>query len=121
MKLTLVQVGTFVNKFKRLGLTDEDLQALEQQIMENPDAGVVMTGTGGVRKIRFAPPSWNTGSSGATRVCYALFATINTVYLLTMFGKNQQANLTAEEKQIVKAWMTRTKKWLATQRDERKT
>jgi hypothetical protein len=83
--------------------------------MESPDAGVVMAGTGGVRKIRFAPPSWNTGKSGATRVCYALFAAFDTVYLLTMFGKNRQANLTADEKKNVRTWMTRTKSWLGAQ------
>ncbi len=109
MKLTLIQVSTFVAKFKKLGLTDEDLQALEKQVMERPEPGDVMVGTGGVRKIRFAPPSWNTGKSGATRVCYALFTTIDTVYLLTIFGKNQQANLTAIEKSAISAWMTRTK------------
>jgi hypothetical protein len=110
VKLTLIQVATFVAKFRKLGLTDEDLQALERQIMDNPEAGAVMAGTGGVRKIRFAPPSWNTGKSGATRVCYALFTTIDTVYLLTMFRKNQQENLSADEKAAVKAWMERTKK-----------
>ena len=110
MKLTLIQVATFVGKAKRLGLSDEDLQALERQIMENPEGGDVVAGTGGVRKIRFAPPSWNTGKSGATRVCYALFSVIETVYLLTIFGKNEQANLTAAEKAGIKAWMTEIKK-----------
>ena len=62
-----------------------------------------MAGTGGVRKIRFAPPSWNMGKSGTTRVCYALFVNIDTVYLLTMFGKNQKANLTADEKASIRA------------------
>jgi hypothetical protein len=71
-----------------------------------------MAGTGGVRKIRFAPPSWNTGKSGATRVCYAMFTIVDTVYLLTMFRKNQQENLTAGEKAEIKAWMDRTKEWL---------
>lgn len=121
VKLTLIQVATFVKKFRKLGLTDEDLEALERQIMDHPDAGVVMAGTGGVRKIRFAPPSWNTGKSGATRVCYALFATIDTVYFLTVFGKNKQANLTADERKTIKAWMMRTKRWLGDEPDERTT
>jgi hypothetical protein len=44
VKLTLIQVATFVAKFRKLGLTDEDLQALERQIMDNPEAGAVMAG-----------------------------------------------------------------------------
>lgn len=110
MKLTLIHVAAFVAKFRKLRLTDEDLQELERMVMENPEAGDVMAGTGGVRKIRFAPPSWNKGKSGATRVCYALFAKIDTVFFLTLFGKNEQANLSAEEKASVKAWMTHVKK-----------
>lgn len=88
--------------------------------MENPKAGAVVAGTGGVRKMRFAPPSWNAGRSGATRVCYALFATIDTVFLLTMFLKNQQANLTAEEKKAIRTWMTQAKKSLETKPGRKK-
>ncbi|HZK81588.1 MAG TPA: hypothetical protein VFC46_10985 [Humisphaera sp.] len=112
MKLTLVQVAEFAFRWKSLRLKDADLQALEQEIMRNPAAGDVMAGTGGVRKILFAPPSWNTGKSGATRVCYALFASIDAVYLLTIFGKNEQANLTAAERAATKKLMTAMKKLL---------
>ena len=45
--MTFRQMPTFAARWKRLGLTDEDLQALEEQIMENPDAGDVMRNTGG--------------------------------------------------------------------------
>jgi len=70
MWLTFIQLAPFVVAWRRLGLTDEDLSALEQLIMHRPEAGAVMQGTGGVRKLRFAPPSWHMGKSGATRVCY---------------------------------------------------
>ena len=71
MRFSFAQVVVFVARWRKLRLTDEDLQALERQIAADPDAGDVMRGTGGVRKLRFAPPSWNTGKSGAARVCYA--------------------------------------------------
>lgn len=41
-----------------------DLQALERILIANPDAGDVIPGTGGLRKLRFAPPSWHTGKRG---------------------------------------------------------
>ena len=97
MKLTFIQTAFFVAKWRRLGLTDEDLQALEAEIMERPNAGVVMRGGGGVRKMRFAPPSWNTGKSGATRVCYIVFAEAAHCYLFSLFPKNEQPNLSAAE------------------------
>lgn len=65
--------------------------------MEKPDGGAAMSGTGGIRKLRFAPPSMNTGKSGATRVCYAIiFADI--CYLFTIFAKNEMPNLSAADK-----------------------
>jgi hypothetical protein len=110
LKFTLIQIAEFVSRWKALKLADEDLQALEKQIMDNPLAGAVIAGTGGVRKIRFAPPSWNRGKSGAARVCYALFADIGAVYLVTIFGKKENANLGAADKQAARRWMAGIKK-----------
>lgn len=73
--------------------------------MDNPESGVVMAGTGGLRKIRFAPPSWNTGKSGATRVCYALFSGAATAYLVALFAKKEKPNLSDAEKATAKKWM----------------
>ena len=99
MTLTFAQPASFVAEWRRLRLTDEDLSALESQIMERPQAGAVMSGTGGLRKIRFAPPSWHRGKSGSTRVCYVVFAEAAYCYLLMIFAKNEQANLSRAQKQ----------------------
>jgi len=48
--------------------------------------------------VRFAPPSRHTGKSGAFRVAYAYFRTGETIYLLTLFGKNEQENFSAAQK-----------------------
>lgn len=98
MTLAFAQVATFVAKWKRLKLTDEDLQALESQIMENPDAGDVMQGTGGIRKVRFSPPSWHAGKRGAARVCYITIVDAGFCYLLTLFAKSEKGNLTRQER-----------------------
>ena len=84
-------------------LTDDDLRALEVTLMERPDAGAVMKGTGGLRKLRFAPPSWSVGKSGAMRVCYVHFPAYDRLYLVTLFAKNEQENLTAAERKAVRA------------------
>jgi hypothetical protein len=81
------------------------LSALESVLVDNPDAGDVMAGTGGVRKVRFAPPSRHTGKSGAFRVAYAYFRLGQTVYLLTIFAKNEQENFTAAQKAKFKTLM----------------
>ncbi len=74
-------------------------------LMDNPDAGAVMAGTGGVRKVRFAPPSRHMGRSGAFRVAYAFFRAGETTYLLALFGKNEQENFTAAQKAEFKELM----------------
>jgi hypothetical protein len=105
MRRTFIQLSRFVAKWRSLKLTDADLSALESLLMGNPDAGEVMAGTGGVRKVRFAPPSRHTGKSGAFRVAYAYFHIGETVYLLAIFGKNEQENFTAAQKAELKAMM----------------
>jgi len=71
-----------------------------------------MKGTGGLRKVRFAPPSWHTGKSGAARVCYAHFAVFDTVSFVTLFAKKDQANLTRAERNDVAAVLQRVRQGL---------
>lgn len=98
MHLTFVQLARFESRWARLKLTDEDLRALEQVLLRNPEAGAVVPGTSGLRKVRFAPPSRHVGKSGAFRVCYIYFRMAQAVYLLAIYPKNEQANLTSQEK-----------------------
>lgn len=103
VNLTFAQTTVYVSDWKRLGLTDDDSQALEALLLANPRAGAVVPGAGGVRKVRFAPPSWRTGKRGAARVIYAYFVAAEVVYLLLAYGKNEQANFTPREKKQVAA------------------
>jgi hypothetical protein len=107
MRLTLVQLSAFVAKWKRLGLTDEDLQALEGTLVENPASGALIPGTGGLRKLRFAPPSWRAGKRGAARVVYAYVVIGQAVYLFTLYGKNEQSDLTPDEKRVFRRVLRR--------------
>ena len=71
--LSFVYLGSFLDDWVDLGLGEPDLEALEKLIMDRPEVGVVMPGTGGLRKVRFASTKGNKGKSGSERVCYALF------------------------------------------------
>lgn len=98
MHLTFIHYAAFTSRWRQFRLTDEDLQALEQQLLKQPEAGDVMQGTGGLRKVRFAPPSLHTGKSGAFRVGYVYFRMAEAIVLLVIFPKSAQPNLTAVEK-----------------------
>jgi hypothetical protein len=104
--LTIAQTATFAALWRHWRLTDEDLQALERQLMANPSVGPVMRDTGGVRKARFAPPSLHAGKSGAFRVCYLYFPRHATICFVLLFPKNQQPNLTPAQKKTCAALST---------------
>ena len=69
--LHFVQFPSFLRDWKRLDLDDDALGALERELIDEPDKGPVIAGTGGLRKLRFSPPGSGRGKSGAYRVCYA--------------------------------------------------
>ena len=69
-------------------------------LLKNPQSGPVMEGTGGIRKVHF--PLENKGKSGSVRVCYTDFEEYEVTYLITAFTKNEQENLSAEEKTVLK-------------------
>jgi hypothetical protein len=113
VRLTFIQLPTFVSDWRRLKLNDDDLRALEAVLMTDPSGGPVMSGTGGLRKLRFAPPSWRKGKSGATRVGYVYFLMHETIALVVMYSKDEKDNLSASERQQVKAVVDRIKQCLA--------
>lgn len=103
MDWTLIQLRGFTSLWKAQRLFDDDLQALESQIMRDPAAAPVMRGTYGLRKVRFAPPSRGTGRSGAMRIAYAQFPEYRRVYLVTLFLKRDQENLSAAARNLIKS------------------
>ena len=76
-------------------MTAEEQQVVVDLIAANPEAGDIMPGCGGARKLRVARPG--SGKSGGYRVI-SYFAGENVpVFLLTVFPKNMKSNLTKAE------------------------
>jgi len=97
-----VELPAFTDTWdKELQLNDDDLAELQLTIMRRPDAGPVISGVGGLRKLRFAPSSWRQGKRGALRICYAIFPNYGVVLLAAVYAKNNQGNLTTHEKQVI--------------------
>ena len=110
MDLTFVYSPGFVTEWNRQQLTDDDLVALEAWIAQQRSMAPVIRGTGGLRKIRFAPPSWHTGKSGATRVGFSYFPTKSAVIVVAMFSKTEAANFTAAQRAEIRKWLSRVEK-----------
>ena len=112
MRLTIIQLPSFAVDWKRLKFTDDDLRALEGLLLEDPVRGAVVSGTGGLRKIRFAAPSRHAGKRGATRVGYAYFPIADIAVLAVIFPKNEKANLTRGERDEIKLLLERVRRAL---------
>ncbi|HML38382.1 MAG TPA: type II toxin-antitoxin system RelE/ParE family toxin [Bacillota bacterium] len=90
----------FDKQWARMGLNDNDLWRLEQEILKNPQIGPVIPGTGRLRKVRFAIEG--KGKSGSVRVVYVDFVIYETVYFIYAYPKKEQDNLTDAEKHDIK-------------------
>lgn len=77
-------------------MIEAEVAAAIDRLSLEPEAGVVMKGTGGIRKLRFAVGS--KGKSGGVRIVYYFYNHSLPLFLLTVFAKNEQANLTNAER-----------------------
>jgi len=84
-------------------LDDDRYGALQDALAANPQHGDVMPGTGGVRKIRWADPRRGKGRRGGLRIIYFYFESEQQIWLMTLYGKDEAADLTAKEKKTLKA------------------
>lgn len=118
MKRQFVIMGQFETDWKDIGLGDKELKDLQEYIIADPKAGDPMSGTGGVRKFRFALEG--RGKSGGIRVCYLDVPLAEITYLITAYTKKEKDNLSMKERNDVKKLSDiLTKQALTRRKDER--
>jgi mRNA-degrading endonuclease RelE of RelBE toxin-antitoxin system len=93
--LTIAEVPEYIRRAQEL-LTEPERRGIVDYLAAHPKAGVVMEGTGGVRKLRWGRQ--DRGKSGGVRVIYYFHSGRMPLYLLTVFAKNERANLTKAER-----------------------
>ena len=91
-------------QWRAMNLDDDDLRYLEDILLNNPELGDVVQGTGGLRKLRFAFPE--RGKSGSLRVCYVNIIRAEKIFLITAYPKNEKDNLTKGECNAIKKLVT---------------
>ncbi len=106
--LTVIEHDFFVKEAKKI-LTEEQRLELVDYISVNYDKGAVISGTGGLQKIRYAHQTGK-GKSGASRVVYLVVDKKGCVHLLEIFEKNVKENLTKAEKNALKKLVEHLKK-----------
>ena len=96
--ITVAETESFQKKILKL-LSNEERNDLIAYLSEHPSAGDLIQGTGGIRKLRWARGA--KGKSGGVRVIYYFHSEMMPLYLLAVFGKNEKANISADEKIIL--------------------
>ena len=91
-----------------MGLNDDDLPALEEALLENPQVGDVIQGTGGARKMRIQLEG--RGTRGGGRVIYLDVFEAEQLFLLFAYPKNVQSDLTPEQKKAIRKLVEDIKK-----------
>lgn len=74
-------------------LADDEYRALQEALLANPEAGDLIRGSGGVRKLR-----WHVagrGKRGGIRVIYYLRSQQGQIWMLTAYAKNVAENIPA--------------------------
>ena len=99
--MRIVRTKRYVRDLKRLGVTEAEVSALEQSIAFDPTAGAVIPGLGGVRKIRFGLSG--RGKRGGGRAIYFLMMKDDTAVMLFAFAKNEQEDLTSDQRKAALA------------------
>jgi hypothetical protein len=115
--ITVAEVDPFEATSRRAGLDEAELVELVDFLSCNPEAGDLIVGTGGLRKLRWA--GRGKGKSGGYRVIYYFFARNFPIYLLAVYRKNQQVDLTSAQKAALSERATRLKSGALSRRKTR--
>ena len=100
MTREFVYTAPFQRSWKAMGLNDADQKLLEEALLENPQLGDVIEGTGGARKMRIQLEG--RGKSGGGRVIYVDVFEKEKLYFLLAYPKNVQDNLTSDQKKMIR-------------------
>jgi len=106
--MIFIETPVFTRRIAAL-VDEDDYFELQATLLLDPEAGVVIPGTGGIRKIRIA--AGGRGKRGGARVIYYRFVDESHIGMLFVYAKNERDDLTAAEKKvlagIVERWRLR--------------
>ena len=103
---TVAETPLFIAQAEKL-FSGEELAAIIDFLAFNPEAGDVIPGTGGIRKVRIAASG--RGKRGGARVIYYYHSATIPLYALAVYAKNEKSDLTSGEKKALAGLVQRLK------------
>lgn len=105
--MLIIETPVFTRLITRL-MDDDHYRELQEVLIGNPDAGDVIPGSGGLRKLRWRLAG--RGKRGGVRVIYYRVMTAGQIYMLYVYAKNVTDDLSREQlkalREIVERWTT---------------
>src|SRR5882757_6365301 len=100
---TVVETPSYLSDAERLFSPDER-KAIVDRLAADPTCGVIVPGSGGIRKVRFG--FGGRGKSGGARIIYLFSGDSIPVFVLGVFAKNEKANLSTAERNALARLVT---------------
>lgn len=97
--MVIVETQIFTRQVQAL-LTDDEYRDLQLLLMEHPDIGAIIPGTGGLRKVRWGAKGH--GKRGGVRSIYYWAFKKDQILLLLIYAKNDKEDLSANQKKILR-------------------
>ncbi len=96
--MEIIETPIFTKRIK-IVLSDNDYGQLQWELAINPEAGVLIPGGRGLRKLRWAFPG--KGKRGALRIIYYWYTQDHKIYMLFVYKKSEQEDLTKVQLKIL--------------------
>lgn len=101
MKAVFVELPPF-ERYRADYFDDDAFLRLQRLLMSNPEAGDLIPGTGGLRKLRFADEGRGKGKRGGLRVIYYWWDAGRQFWLFTVYDKDEMSDLTKAQRETLK-------------------
>lgn len=100
---TIIEATPFMARRDRYFRSDEEYAAFQSRLRLNPEAGDVIPGAGGIRKIRWEDARRGKGKRGGLRIAYLNVPEREEIYLWWVYSKDEADDLSADVKKALRA------------------
>jgi mRNA-degrading endonuclease RelE of RelBE toxin-antitoxin system len=106
MDFTFIELPAF-ERYRANYLDDKAYRQLQSTLLLNPSTGDVISGTGGLRKLRWEDQRRKKGKRGGLRIIYYWLSDDAQIWLFTLYDKDEVTDLTSDQKRLFKAALER--------------